>query len=281
MINIVRGWLAEAILKFLNEFLTDEINYFSSIINNEFMLTTYIYNIPEINDVINFTVALSYVLLVAVTVKQILDIYGFHTAGDSNESPIEVIYRASISSVLIAASELFYKQFFHFTKNVATDVGTITTSKNLSDQCMTLVSLEQHTYAGVIIVVITLIAIVMLFIISAIRGAQLTLFRILFPVFAIDRSLTNKERWSNFLQSYVACFLGFIIQILCFNLFRLNFMKIGTESANWSFVAAMGWLIMAIKAPAWLEKYVFKSGVGEGLSRAITQAGSILMMRAM
>lgn len=273
-------WLTKNIFASLSEIISGWLDYFSSVINNGFMLTTYINDTEQVRTAVNFTVALAYVLLVAVTVKQIIDIYGFHTSGDANESPIEVIYRASISSVLIAASELFYKQFFHFTKNVARDIGEVTSSKTISNQLDSVLGI-QNVVAGTCMVVIMLIAIIIFFLIAAVRGAQLMLFRILFPIFSVDRSLTNKERWNKFLQSYVACFIGFTIQLLCFNMFRLSIMDFGTEVANVSTIASFGWLIMAIKSPKWLDQYVFKSGVGEGLSRSISQAGSILMTRAM
>lgn len=274
-----KNWLTKHIFATISEVLIDWLDYFSGVINDEFMVTTYINDTEQIKTVVNFTVALAYVLLVAVTVKQIIDIYGFHTSGDANESPVEVIYRASISSVLIAASELFYKQFFNLTKNIAHDIGEITASKSITDQCNTLLGIP-NVVAGVFMVIIILVAIVIFFVVAAIRGAQLMLFRILFPIFSIDRSFTNKERWNKFIQSYAACFLGFSIQLLCFNMFRLTFMDIGTESANWPIVAAIGWLVMAIKAPAWLDQYIFKSGMGSGLGRILSQAGSILMMRA-
>lgn len=272
-------WLTKNIFASLSEIIGRWLDYFSSVINNGFMLTTYINDTEQVRTVVNFTVALAYVFLVAMTIKQLIDIYGLHAIGDANESPVEVIYRASIASVLIAASELFYKQFFYFTKNVARDIGEVTSSKTISNQLDSVLGI-QNAVAGVCMVVIMLIAIIIFFVVAAIRGAQLMLFRILFPIFAIDRAHTNKERWSKFLQSYVACFIGFTIQLLCFNMFRLSVMDFGTEVANVSTIASLGWLIMAIKAPSWLDQYVFKSGAGEGLSRGLSQAGNILMMRA-
>lgn len=278
------GWLLTNITAMLAEVIGQFLDGFGVVINAGFMLTTVINNTTEVQNTIKFTVALAYMLLIAVTAKQIIDIYGLHSYGDANESPVEVVYRASVSSVLIAASELFFSEFYKFTSKLGVDIGKVTTEKTITAQCRTLYQIENLAVVGIIMTIVILVAVMAFVVIAAVRGAQLMLFRILFPIFAIDRSLTNKERWNNFIQSYVACFVGFIIQMLCFNMFRLSFTKIaldqGPEARIFAFIPAFGWLIMAIKSPAWLDKYVFKSGIGEALSRSLQSAGSIFMMRA-
>lgn len=275
------NWLTKNIIVTLSDILGNFLDIFGSLINSVSWLTTVVSDTVEVQNVITFTIALAYVLLIATTLKQIIDIYGLHTSGDSNESPVEVVYRASISSVLIASSELFYSQFFKFTTFLEKDIGKVTTTKTITEQCDTLLKLENTMIAGVLMVFITVIGVIIFFITTSIRAAQLMLFRILYPIFAIDRSFSNKERWSNFFQSYASCFLGFVLQVLCFNMFRLEFTRLGLIAGGFNYVNVLGWLILAIKAPSWLDKYAFKSGVGEGLSRALSQAGSILMMRAM
>lgn len=273
-------WLTNNIFASLNEILKNILDYFSNIINNEFLITTYINDTQQVKTVVNFTVALAYMLLVATTVKQLIDIYGLHTTGDSNESPLEVVYRASVSSVLIAGSELFYTEFFKFTSRLGKDITMATSGETITDKCNSWMGME-NAIAGVLMTLVIVIAIVIFFVIASIRGAQVMLFRVLFPIFAIDRSFTNKDRWNKFLQSYVGCFIGFTVQLLCFGMFRSTFMQVGNGNlATTATIASFGWLIMAIKSPKWLDQYVFKSGMGEGLSRSLSQAGSILMMRA-
>lgn len=280
------GWLGENIFEALMETLNAWLDLFSGLIDGTFTMTVYVNETKHVGTVVAFTMTLAYILLITATLKQLIDIYGFHTSGDSNESPIEVIYRASVSSMLISVSEFFYSKFFEFSKKLGQDVETATASKaitSLADKIKSIMVIE-NIIQGVTMTCIILIAIMIFFVIASIRGAQLILFRILFPIFAVDRSFTNKERWSNFLQAYIACFVGFAVQILCFNMFRLSFMDMSTSNIgvlSFSVVPTFGWLLMAIKAPAWLDKYAFKSGVGESISRTVQSAGSILMMRTM
>lgn len=279
------SWLAQKIIECLREYVIEFITHdaMGKMINNGFILATVANDTVYVQKAIVFTIALSYVLLVAVTVKQIIDIYGLHTSGDASESPVEVIYRASVSSVMIATSELFFKEFFKFTTLISADVSNLNnwSKETLTAQCRSILDIPTFTVVNLVMVLIILVALIVFYIKAFIRGAQLMLFRILFPVFAVDRSLTNKERWNKFFQSNVSCFLGFIVQLFCFNMFRQSFIEAGTQILSFTWFVAFGWLLMAIKSPNWLDQYVFKSGVGEVLSKSISQAGSILMMRAM
>lgn len=277
------NWLAKNLAEFISVYLNEFLDVFGGYLNQSFKMAALINDIDIINDAAIFVKTMAYVLLTFATIKQLLDIYGFHTSGDANENPVEVIYRASVSSVIIAATDLFYTECLDFSERVGEDIGSISvTGSTISEQCTSVALMGNYVGLGVFMSLIIVIAVIVFMIIAGIRGAQLSLFRTLMPVFAVDRSLTNKERWTNFLWSYIACFLGFALQILCFNVFQYFFlsMSLGNEMAN-TFMAAMGWLIMAIKAPSWLDKYVFKSGLGDAVGRTIQSAGSIWLMKHM
>lgn len=108
------------------------------------------------------------------------------------------------------------------------------------------------------------------------KAAEITLSKILLPVFALDLINTNSEKWNMFIFQYIINFLGFVVQMVCYQIFTYYFLKLDIfEFMDW--MVALGWLFMCLKTPKWLEKYIYATGTGQAIGRGAGRLGQVLM----
>ena len=117
---------------------------------------------------------------------------------------------------------------------------------------------------------------------AGLRGAELTLQRILMPVFCIDILNGNPEKWKMFIFQYGITFFSYIVQMLCFNMFIIEVTKTDLAMLDIRQVALiLGWLILSIKTPSWLEKYIYATGTGKAMSSTAGRVGQIVVQAGM
>ena len=122
----------------------------------------------------------------------------------------------------------------------------------------------------ILTLLLLLVGFIIFSIVAGIRGAELTLMKILFPLFAVDLLTTNRERWNSFFTTYVITFLSYSVQLLCFKLCNMTFVTIDYGgNFNIRFITVIGWMVMMIRAPKWMEKFAYSSGLGGMASSSV------------
>lgn len=102
------------------------------------------------------------------------------------------------------------------------------------------------------------------------------------PIFASDIVSTNNEKWSSFFASYLVLFFGYSIQLFCFDMFINSFASLEfSETLDFhegtvTWMLLIGWLLMSIKAPKWLDRYTYSSGVGHTMGSTAKSFGRIV-----
>lgn len=113
----------------------------------------------------------------------------------------------------------------------------------------------------VLFFIFLLILIFMLCLKAVLRGVELALCRILFPLFSISLCGTSRERFNSFLSTYLVTFFGYIIQVFCFEMGLANVIKALAYTTFDEYILAIAWLWFALKTPKWLEKFAYSSGL--------------------
>ena len=104
--------------------------------------------------------------------------------------------------------------------------------------------------------------------------------KLFMPIFAIDLLTSSRERWNNFFMGYMLAFFTYAIQILFYTVAMKTYVS-ASFSNRMNLVAACIWMIIAIRAPQFLEKYLYKSGVSSAASSGIRMIAQTAMFKAM
>lgn len=271
------NWITKNIGEFLVDTLQNFCDFISDSINGLFELAVNACDTDELSGISGVTSAIAITLVAAMVLKQILTIYVLETDGDPDSDPLQLLVKGSEAIALIACNGAIFDLLLEMSTRFTSDV---THGVNVSSAIGIVrnIAFEGITGTGLIILPLFLIMLIIFMIIlgikAGLRGIELSLMKIAFPIFCVDLIGTNKERWNNFLASYVVTFFGYALQMLCFKVFILSLK--GGETLT-SYAVALGWIFMAIKTPEWLQKFVYTTGIARNISGAARMAPFMLM----
>lgn len=280
--NLLQGlaWLCAEGLTFINNTIVDMFS-FVVVVNQ----TTYI------TELCTYMMGISLALVTLISLKHGVGTYVFETEGDPEQDPVEMITRISQVLAVIGSNSWIFDTLFGLSEAFSRDIGVVN-SQNVAIELKKL--LEDSSYgvldvgkdtAKVVFVLLIVVAIGLLVFYFAlgIRGAELTLMKILCPIFALDLLNSSRERWNAFITDYIVNFLSIGIQLLCFRQLCLSIATIRNDGFGAYAAVAIGWLYLSIRAPKWLEKYTYSSGIKQtassGARGAMGMAYAIRMFR--
>lgn len=226
---------------------------------------------------------IAFSLVSLVVMKQIFSIYIMETDGDPDSNPLDLLTKAAIAIALISCNAAIYSTMLNFATTFGNElfsslepvdiVGSIRTAREelfaMQDMANQLIS--------PFFVLIYLVGTTVLCIKAGIRGAELCLMKILFPFFCCDIISSRRERWNAFFTSYLVTMVGYTLQILCFRLSGNQFSRYcGGEGGMERSMFAYAFLYLAIKAPKWLEKFIYTSGLGQSVGGGARSAAFML-----
>lgn len=297
MLGIIQGWFMSTVNDYLYSLMSGFIEAFGSFINNIFN------TVWEVNELLNFErmekytvrIALAYVVFKAV--KQGLDVYVFETEGDPDSDPLELLTRVFQTSAIIYCGTWVINRLITIAGIMATDViikipqvaekEVEITESSFSNNFIKMIDTfyGASRYKGKAIGhILTLLCLAMLiatiiFVFHAgKRGAELTLFKILLPLVAVDLLTTSRDRWKQFFSEMMICIFGYIVQVFSFNVFLIligNSVEDLSSMTNY-LLAALGWLIVVVSAPKWLSKWMYSSGIGNGAKGGARSAAMLI-----
>ncbi len=276
-------WLSENITKTLEDGINGFLDYYGNSINNIFYTMIDISNNnSSVNSAMNFTMTFSVVLVAVLIGKQITGTYIYQTSGDPDESPLNVLMRASQALAVALGTSFIFNQMLELSMAFYSDlVGSVSMSVNSTfSALMSLIGSAfdpVHT-TFVITIILLMIGYVVLTIIAGIRGGEIILMKIAMPLFACDLITTNRERWNAFFTGFVSAFLYNSVQVFCFMQSISNLTQVGLGSGE-SAIRTAVWLILAIKSPKMFEKFAYASGLSRTASSGMRMAAQMMIMR--
>lgn len=277
MLESISNWVLKNILSSIVEVLQQILTAFGSAFNDIFVLVAK-FNLDITDGITDFTLPFSIILITVLAVKQYLSIYVFETSGDPDADPFDVAVRASQAIAVAVCADSISGFFLDFSADFVNDLqsfhldNSAEPATNVVDSLGDLLSIPQNfSMIPAVIIIIAIgifIALIVFVIFAGIRGAELTLFRLLFPMFAVDLLTTSRERWNGFFTAYLVTWLAYGLQLVSFKMFALTLSTFVTSNLDqfWMlFSLTIGWLILMIRAPRWLEKFAYSSGISNGL----------------
>lgn len=283
-------WLLKLLNDCLANLLLAVVDSLGSFLDNIFDWIWKVNESLKINALMNYVVAIAIGFVVLCAIKQGLDIYVFQTEGDADADPLELITRSAIAVAVIYCGDFVVLQLLKFsstlTDEVTAKISSITSDKVSSSFSKVVDTFYNGTvyktktigFVMILLCVSILIAMIIFIFHATKRGAELILFRLLLPLVAIDLLTTNKERWNAFKNELLICIFGYVLQILSFNVFT-HILALSAKNSSqivYYVIAALGWLMMVISTPKWLEKFVYTSGIGNGAKGGVRSAAFLV-----
>lgn len=277
------NFITDAIINFQKDFLLSFYFYMSTLITKTYQIALSINETKVVAEICLFTSLLGASLCGFAVCKNLIGTYGFGTQGDPDQDPFEIIFRLCVALGIIGGNSFFYTEIVRFTNHVSSDI-TLAFLKELSNTELepTLKGMIESalTPCDILLDSTYVIALTLFSIAACLRGAEIILSKILLPLFAIDMISASHEKWNMFIWQYIMSFLSYIVQMLCYQMFMYQFFSNDLGAAK-GFVVTIGWLVLAIRTPKWLEKYVYATGTGQAVSRGASRLGQVLMFVGM
>ena len=281
------NWITENICSALSDLITSIINLFGEMVNNIF------YQIVEFNNknayaigANKFFILLALSLAALMVVKQVLSGYILETDHDPEADPFNLIVRTAESVAVICSSSWIFDTTMNLMKKLSKDLIGSTTEIGVKEHTIKLLKIDETTLpaavpAGFVFLLIMVIAFVVFTVVAGLRGCEAIAMKMLLPIFALDLIGTRRERWNNFFTGYMIAVFSYSIQILFYTIAMKCFVS-SSWRAPWYQVAAICWLVLAIRAPKFLEKYMYVSGVSSAASGGLRLvAQSVVIKSAM
>ena len=265
------NWITKQIQEAMSDIILSFVEFFQKMVVEIFDNGTNFATNQQISGAVDATTLIGIALVSVMVLKQILSVYVFETDGDAETDPLQLIVKASQTICIICCNDLIYTELQKVSKLTANDLNNAVTPDKVFASLQAVITQGAGLVilgpVNLIFIIIYLIGFILLVIKAAIRGVELAVMKILVPIFAVDNITVSGERWNAFLSSYIVVFFGYIIQMLCFNMSIISFVKAITDSGV-EYLYAVGFLIFSLKSPQWLEKFAYNSGLSRGIKGA-------------
>lgn len=279
MLDLINSWILKNLLDALSEVCNQFIVVFGNLINNIFGSVTD-FNNTNMKNIDTFTLVFSITFIVFLMIKQYLTVYVFETSGDPEADPLDIYVRGAVAVAVASCSGIIFDFFLEFSSAFVEDLQSVKISGSqptgvtdtLRDLASVPINLGTVPIVVVIIGIAMIIALVVFFIVAGIRGAELLLMKMLFPLFACDLVTTNRERFNAFLTSFVITWLAYGLQLISFRMYSMTLLLYTTCDLSEFpviFAVNIGWMVLMFKAPKWLEKFCYTSGISSSMGGAL------------
>lgn len=277
------SWLGSSVYDWMEELFNNVFGFLFNIVNGIFEDAESMIELDEISTASVIVADIATILISIVVIYSIINIYIFETSGDSEQDPLQLLVNASLAVALIQSYNYLFNWALNlskiFTKEITNSEIDLGIPQGFIEELKSNINTSASTDIWVLILIIFVVGIILFIFKAFVRGGELALMKILFPIFCCDLLTASKERFNAFITSFCVTTFSYALQLLCFRLSMNSFVSINgtSDTVYFHIVFAFVWLYFAIKAPKWLEKYAYSSGLG-GLARnGATSTGQVLM----
>lgn len=260
-------WLLEILIDGCNKLVTDLYTEFVAAINVCFssQIVDSVLNMPIVKTSCAATSYISTLFSGVLGAKHIVTTYMLETDGDKDMNPLQFLVKSSIAIAVIQSANFIFtyanKLSVLACKYIVGDTSFTVADLNNNDNVTLLIGTKS---VGGIYNCIFFVSTMIIIIKSVLRVAELVAMKVLLPLFSCDIMTASRERWNTFIFSMFVTVFGYIIQVLMMNLgFRLYMYP----ENKYSLLLALGFLIFAIKAPKFLERFLYSTGIGQSAGR--------------
>lgn len=279
------NWITENLCSALSDLITGIINFFGEIVNNIFYT---IVNLSNENVYViganKFFIALALSLAALLVIKQVLCGYILETDHDPEADPFNLIVRTAESIAVICSSSWIFNTVMSLMKKFTRDLIGSTTKVGVKGKTLELLKIDAKEMPSVfpacILMLLIMVTAFMVFtVVAGLRGCEVIAMKLFLPLFALDMIGTRRERWNNFFTGFMIADFSFGIMILFYTIAMKSFMSTTWLKPQYG-IAAICWLILAIKAPKFLEKYAYASGVSSIASGGLRLVAQSVVIKA-
>lgn len=278
------GWLFKNIVvSFLSDLINGALDYFGDMINSIFeSVADLILSNSLVTTANTFTTNFGLLLVVLLAAKTYFTVHIMETEGDSDSNVLDILYRAAQATAVIACNQFITNMLLDFSKVFTSDLSSsaeIEITTTIASLVVT--AINQATLGGgvfIILLLVIVIALIVFVAMAGLRGAELGLGKILLPIFAADLAGLKRERWNNFFVSYLITIFGYSLQMLCFRAFMGSLVQMSADRLNIHGLATLGWLVLMLRAPKWLEKFCYTTGISRSAGGAGRSIPYMFMM---
>lgn len=260
------SWLLENVCDFISSAIGGTVDFFGELVNNIFyFIIDYGVNNAYVIGAQKLFITIALALIALVVLKIVTAGYLLETDYDSDADPFNLLVRIAETVAIIANSGWLFNFLLNASKDFTTDIIGSVAETGYADQTRSLVSVDLSGMANMLLpylamIALMLVAIIIFTVVAGLRGGELIFMNLLLPVFALDLLTSSRERWNNFIMGYFTAFFTYGIQILLYNV-ALKSYATASYSEPLYFITAVAFLIMAIRSPKFLERYLYRSGV--------------------
>lgn len=280
------SWITENMCEFWTDQIAGLLETFGTSINNVFFTMVdagtsneYVINANK------FLVMFSLLCVALLVGKTVLDTDVLETAHDSDEDPVNLVVRIAQTVAVISCSGAIFDYLLKFSKDFAGDLLSSSNATGVADITRGLINVDTSNFGTassmyIIAILITLIGYIVFTVLSALRGAELIAMNLFTSLFALDLLTLSRERWSNFLIGYLLAFVSYGFQTLFFMLSLKSYASSSINDMDY-YISTIGWMLMAITGPHFLEKYLYKSGVSKAAGSGLRMVARTALMKGL
>lgn len=290
MSSVVMNWLTENFCAVLADVIGGFLDVFGDVVNNIFywIIQVATENVYVINAE-RFTVSLATTLISVCVVKNIIAGYFLETDYDAEEDPFNLLVRIAQTEAFILNGNWIFNFLLNFSKHFTTDLVGSANAAGYSDTTTGLLGMDSaaagRSYSAYMLLVgFITIGTVIFSVVAGMRGAELVALMLFFPFFCLDMLTNSRERWNNFKMAYMFAAITYSFQILFFTIAMKSYATAATGSSGETslyWIGTIVFLIMAIRGPKTIEKYLYTSGVSNAAHSGIRMLVQTAAMKGM
>lgn len=280
------NFLTENMLEFEGDIIESLLDAFGNGVTKIYSYAVQVNQTSTVEAVCVFTMLLGAALCSLAVGKQIIGTYGFGVQGDPDQDAMEIVFKLCLALGAMGCNSWLFTEVVKFTEAVSSDIMLKFNTQQVDEVTYVnaLVTGIDSPVNGIIFGGMV-VGIVLFAIASCLRGAEITLSKILLPIFALDLLNSNHEKWNMFIFQYLMSFLSYLVQMLCYEMFIMHLIvgDFSLEGASGKIgpMITLGWLVLSVRSPKILEKYVYATGTGQGISRGAGRLGQVIMFATM
>lgn len=279
------NWITENIRAFIGDLIGGMIDFLGDFLNNTFYwIVELAVDNAYVGDAERFIIATAIGLVSLVVLKVVTSGYLLETDYDSEADPFNLIIKIAETVAIIMNSGWLFNWMLETAKIYTTDLLDGASASGFCEITQSLLdiqvkqSVEAEVLSFCVALFFALIAFIVFMVVAGLRGAELVAMKLFLPYFALDLLTNSRERWNNFFTAYVIAFFSYAVQILFFIVALKCYASVSISAPQY-YIGTMVFIIMAIRAPRFLEKYIYKSGVSNAASSGIRMVAQTMVMR--